>query len=194
MRVWMGLGLVAVGATMAACSGAPDGMTSPSATTTGQQAAADGSTLKAPAPRLVAPANNTTATETATLIVEPTLARYAPITATTARFQVSESPTFSGLTDEGIATSAANALITYRIQRPQLAAEFRPDLAMIDLSMPGMTGWQVAAELRTMPALASLRIVIVSANAHEFSPGGAGAAASPNLRIGVSSSSAHWRP
>lgn len=58
----------------------------------------------------------------------------------------------------------------------KLAAEFRPDLAMIDLSMPGMTGWQVAAELRTMPALASLRIVIVSANAHEFSPGGAGAA------------------
>ncbi len=55
----------------------------------------------------------------------------------------------------------------------RLAAECRPDLAMIDLSMPGMTGWEVAARLRADPAMAALRIVIVSANAHEFSPGGA---------------------
>ncbi|MEO8019209.1 MAG: ATP-binding protein [Pseudomonadota bacterium] len=54
-----------------------------------------------------------------------------------------------------------------------LAAESRPDLAMIDVSMPGMTGWQVADALRAMPGLDRLRIVIVSANAHEFSPGGA---------------------
>jgi signal transduction histidine kinase/CheY-like chemotaxis protein len=54
------------------------------------------------------------------------------------------------------------------------AAECTPDLAMIDVSMPGMTGWQVAAELRAQPGLAALRIVIVSANAHEFSPGGPG--------------------
>jgi CheY-like chemotaxis protein len=58
----------------------------------------------------------------------------------------------------------------------KLAAQCRPDLAMIDLSMPGMTGWQVAAQLRAMRELPALRIVIVSANAHEFSPGGAGAA------------------
>jgi CheY-like chemotaxis protein len=57
----------------------------------------------------------------------------------------------------------------------KLAAECRPDLAMIDLTMPGMTGWQVVAELRAMAALPALRIVIVSANAHEYSPGGAGA-------------------
>jgi signal transduction histidine kinase/CheY-like chemotaxis protein/purine-cytosine permease-like protein len=55
----------------------------------------------------------------------------------------------------------------------KLAAECRPDLAMVDLSMPGMTGWQVVAELRANPELARLKIVIVSANAHEFSPGGA---------------------
>jgi CheY-like chemotaxis protein/anti-sigma regulatory factor (Ser/Thr protein kinase) len=54
-----------------------------------------------------------------------------------------------------------------------LAQEHRPDLAMIDLSMPGMSGWQVAAALRTMPGLEHLKIVIVSANAHEFAPGGA---------------------
>ena len=58
----------------------------------------------------------------------------------------------------------------------ELAAEHQPDLAMIDLSMPGMTGWQVAAALRAMPGLEHLKIVIVSANAHEFAPGGADAA------------------
>jgi hypothetical protein len=41
--------------------------------------------------------------------------------------------------------------------------------------MPGMTGWQLAARLRSIAGLEHLRIVIVSANAHEFSPGGAGA-------------------
>jgi CheY-like chemotaxis protein len=55
----------------------------------------------------------------------------------------------------------------------KLAAECRPDLAMLDLSMPGMTGWQVAEAMRALPGLDRLRIVIVSANAHEFSPGGA---------------------
>jgi signal transduction histidine kinase/DNA-binding NarL/FixJ family response regulator/purine-cytosine permease-like protein len=53
-----------------------------------------------------------------------------------------------------------------------LAREHRPDLAMVDLSMPGMTGWQVAQQLRTMPGLRT-KVVIVSANAHEFTPGGA---------------------
>jgi signal transduction histidine kinase/CheY-like chemotaxis protein len=53
-----------------------------------------------------------------------------------------------------------------------LAAGWRPDLAMVDLSMPGMTGWQVAAELRRLPGLETVRVVIASANAHEFAPGG----------------------
>jgi CheY-like chemotaxis protein/anti-sigma regulatory factor (Ser/Thr protein kinase) len=54
-----------------------------------------------------------------------------------------------------------------------LATECRPHLAMVDISMPGMTGWQVAAALRALPGFERLRIVMVSANAHEFSPGGA---------------------
>jgi CheY-like chemotaxis protein len=55
-----------------------------------------------------------------------------------------------------------------------LAAECQPDLAMVDLSMPGLSGWQVAERLRGVAGLERLKIVIVSANAHEFSPGGAG--------------------
>ncbi len=54
-----------------------------------------------------------------------------------------------------------------------LAAQCRPDLAMVDISMPDMTGWEVAAALRAMPSQSQLKIVIVSANAHEYSMGGA---------------------
>jgi signal transduction histidine kinase/DNA-binding NarL/FixJ family response regulator/purine-cytosine permease-like protein len=57
----------------------------------------------------------------------------------------------------------------------ELAAQCRPDLALVDLSMPGMTGWQVVERLRAMPGHEALRVVIVSANAHEYTPGGAGA-------------------
>jgi signal transduction histidine kinase/CheY-like chemotaxis protein/purine-cytosine permease-like protein len=53
-----------------------------------------------------------------------------------------------------------------------LAAECRPHLAMIDVSMPGLSGWQVAERLRSLEGLEATRVVIVSANAHEYSPGG----------------------
>jgi signal transduction histidine kinase/CheY-like chemotaxis protein len=55
-----------------------------------------------------------------------------------------------------------------------LARSHRPHLAMLDISMPDMTGWEVAAALRGMENSRSLRIIMVSANAHEFSPGADG--------------------
>jgi hypothetical protein len=42
---------------------------------------------------------------------------------------------------------------------------------MIDLSLPDISGWQVAQQLRALPGLAALKLMIVSANAHEHSPG-----------------------
>jgi signal transduction histidine kinase/DNA-binding NarL/FixJ family response regulator len=51
----------------------------------------------------------------------------------------------------------------------QLAEQCRPDLAMIDLAMPDLSGWEVARELRGRPELSAMRLVIVSANAHEYS-------------------------
>jgi CheY-like chemotaxis protein len=56
-----------------------------------------------------------------------------------------------------------------------LAARIAPDLALLDIQMPGKSGWQIAAELRAShdPAL---KIVMVSANALEFSAGGDGEA------------------
>jgi signal transduction histidine kinase len=51
----------------------------------------------------------------------------------------------------------------------ELAAQCQPDLAMIDLSLPDMSGWTVAQELRASSRLASTKIMIVSANAYEYS-------------------------
>jgi nitrogen-specific signal transduction histidine kinase/CheY-like chemotaxis protein len=51
------------------------------------------------------------------------------------------------------------------------AAENLPDLIMVDLSLPDMTGWDVIRGLRAVPALQRVRILIVSANAHEYAPG-----------------------
>jgi signal transduction histidine kinase/CheY-like chemotaxis protein len=56
----------------------------------------------------------------------------------------------------------------------ELARLHRPDLAMLDLSMPDINGWEVARTLRALPELQGLRIVIASANAHEYSPGADG--------------------
>ena len=46
---------------------------------------------------------------------------------------------------------------------------------MIDLSMPDMTGWETARQMRANELSAHTRIVIVSANAHEYATGGEGA-------------------
>src|SRR5579863_4887067 len=50
----------------------------------------------------------------------------------------------------------------------QLAAQCQPHLAMIDLSLPDMSGWELARTLRATPNLGQMRIMIVSANAHEY--------------------------
>jgi CheY-like chemotaxis protein/nitrogen-specific signal transduction histidine kinase len=57
-----------------------------------------------------------------------------------------------------------------------LAAQVAPDLALLDIQMQGMSGWQVAAELRAGDDT-KLKIVMVSANALEVSAGGDGKAA-----------------
>jgi signal transduction histidine kinase/CheY-like chemotaxis protein/purine-cytosine permease-like protein len=53
----------------------------------------------------------------------------------------------------------------------ELAAQSRPHLTIVDLSLPDMSGWDLARELRATPDLARMKIMIVSANAHEYSPG-----------------------
>jgi len=54
-----------------------------------------------------------------------------------------------------------------------LAARYRPDIVLLDIQMPGTSGWEVAARLRAVHGRA-LRIVMASANVHEFRAGGDG--------------------
>ncbi|MGA8706490.1 MAG: ATP-binding protein [Steroidobacteraceae bacterium] len=50
----------------------------------------------------------------------------------------------------------------------QLAAQCQPQLTLLDLSLPDLSGWQVAEALRATPGLERMKIMIVSANAHEY--------------------------
>jgi signal transduction histidine kinase/CheY-like chemotaxis protein len=56
----------------------------------------------------------------------------------------------------------------------ELASARPPDLVVLDISMPDMTGWDVARRLRAAAASQHLKILVVSANAHEYTPGGDG--------------------
>jgi CheY-like chemotaxis protein len=47
----------------------------------------------------------------------------------------------------------------------QIAADTRPDLILLDIRMPDMDGYEVAAVIRKMDTLAETRIVAVTASA-----------------------------
>ena len=44
-------------------------------------------------------------------------------------------------------------------------AERRPDIILMDLSLPVMNGWEATARIRSNPALAGIRILAVTAHA-----------------------------
>lgn len=48
-------------------------------------------------------------------------------------------------------------------QALEIAAAYRPDLVVLDIGLPDMDGWEVAAALRKEPALAGVKILAVSA-------------------------------
>jgi signal transduction histidine kinase/DNA-binding NarL/FixJ family response regulator len=53
----------------------------------------------------------------------------------------------------------------------EAARRFEPDLIMVDLSLPDTTGWEVARGLRAEATLQTVRMLVISANAHEYAPG-----------------------
>jgi DNA-binding response OmpR family regulator len=48
------------------------------------------------------------------------------------------------------------------------AMEFRPDLIILDLSLPTMNGWEVAAKIRQTPEIQSVPIIAITAHAIEY--------------------------
>lgn len=58
-----------------------------------------------------------------------------------------------------------------------LAARCRPDIVLLDIELPGISGWDVAEQLRAAHG-DSVRIIMVSASAHE--PHGRGEGAAPH--------------
>ena len=48
-----------------------------------------------------------------------------------------------------------------------LAAEFSPDVAFLDLGLPVMDGYELAAHLRALPGLAGLRLIAVTGYGQE---------------------------
>ena len=47
----------------------------------------------------------------------------------------------------------------------QRAADTRPDLILLDMSLPGVDGWEVARRLKADPATAALPIIALTAHA-----------------------------
>jgi CheY-like chemotaxis protein len=56
----------------------------------------------------------------------------------------------------------------------QLREAARPDLILLDLSMPVLTGWQFLEEQRRDPALARIPVLVVTGCGSEAPPGVAG--------------------
>lgn len=55
----------------------------------------------------------------------------------------------------------------------KLAQKHQPELVLLDVTMPGLSGWEVARRLRAMRGT-DIRIVMVSGDAHEIQQGSAG--------------------
>ncbi len=53
------------------------------------------------------------------------------------------------------------------MRRCSVAAEFAPDVAFLDLGLPVMDGYELAAHLRELPRLAGLRLVAVTGYGQE---------------------------
>jgi two-component system cell cycle response regulator DivK len=49
-------------------------------------------------------------------------------------------------------------------QALQKAEAFQPDLILLDMSLPGMSGWDVLPQLRRIPALVQVPVIAVTAH------------------------------
>ena len=52
----------------------------------------------------------------------------------------------------------------------EAATLLRPDVVLVDLTLPGMSGVETAAELRCLPELSACRLVVVTGHGEECLP------------------------
>jgi CheY-like chemotaxis protein len=64
-----------------------------------------------------------------------------------------------GLTDAGFAVSSARD----GVEAVQQMLAARPDLVLLDLMMPRMTGWQLMQEMKEQPELRDVAVVVITA-------------------------------
>lgn len=58
----------------------------------------------------------------------------------------------------------------------RIAREFKPDIVLLDLMMPGMHGYEVASSIREDKALSGAKIIVISAKGYQFDKNAAKAA------------------
>jgi len=63
--------------------------------------------------------------------------------------------TASGRYEVAVAYDGAEGLV--------MAVEFRPDVALIDLAMPGLDGWQLCEGLREDPRTRGVKVIVMTA-------------------------------
>jgi signal transduction histidine kinase/CheY-like chemotaxis protein/purine-cytosine permease-like protein len=82
---------------------------------------------------------------------------------------VDDDPSHTGFVDEMLTPLGFTIFIGRNgVECLELAARCNPDLIMLDISMPGMDGWEVAKRLRA-DGMDDVAIMMVSAEAQEFS-------------------------
>ncbi len=69
----------------------------------------------------------------------------------------------AALTGKGYETRAAHDAS----EALRVAAEFAPDVAFLDLGLPGMDGYELGAHLRELPGLAGVRLIAVTGYGQE---------------------------
>ncbi|HEY82744.1 MAG TPA: response regulator [Dehalococcoidia bacterium] len=80
---------------------------------------------------------------------------------------IENEPSIQKLMKVNLSTSGYEVLITARGEEGlRLAQQESPDLILLDLRLPGISGWDVLARLKAIPELGKIPVVIITAVVH----------------------------
>ena len=67
-----------------------------------------------------------------------------------------------------LATSGHEVEIAYSAQKAlEMAVEYKPDIMLLDIGLPGMDGYEVAKHLRQTPELKEMRLIAITGYGQE---------------------------